>query len=93
MNSLHEELTNARKNFSHSTHSAKTKIAQEELLTKEFFTTFKSRTNNGDIAELYTTASWDDPVHNQDNTTESDKGILKELRKYYSWLYIVKSPP
>eukprot|EP00962_Isochrysis_galbana_P019869 scaffold5791_cov117-Isochrysis_galbana.AAC.1 len=75
MNSLHEELINT---------------PQEELLTKEFFTTFKSRTNNGDIAELYTTASWDDPVHNQDNTTESDKGILKELRKYYSWLYSEK---
>eukprot|EP00962_Isochrysis_galbana_P031602 scaffold10291_cov146-Isochrysis_galbana.AAC.6 len=41
-------------------------------------------------AELYTTASWDDPVHNQNNTTESDKGILKELRKYYSWLYSEK---
>jgi len=53
MNSLHEELINTRKTFSHSTHSAKNKIAQEELLTKEFFTTFKSRTNNGDIAELY----------------------------------------
>eukprot|EP00962_Isochrysis_galbana_P040833 scaffold14854_cov129-Isochrysis_galbana.AAC.12 len=65
-------------------------ISSRGPLTKEFFTTFKSRTNNGDIAELYTTASWDDPVHNQDNTTESDKGILKELRKYYSWLYSEK---
>eukprot|EP00962_Isochrysis_galbana_P015234 scaffold4369_cov149-Isochrysis_galbana.AAC.1 len=79
--------SDTRKTFSHSTQSAKNKIAREELLTKEFFTTFKSRTNNGDIAELYTTASWDNPIHDQDNTTDSDKGILKELRKYYSWLY------
>eukprot|EP00962_Isochrysis_galbana_P015158 scaffold4357_cov113-Isochrysis_galbana.AAC.14 len=90
INNLHEELIHARKNFSHSTQSAKNKIAKEELLTKEFFTTFKSRTNNGDIAELYITPSWDEPTHDQDNTTESDKGILKELRKYYSWLYSEK---
>eukprot|EP00962_Isochrysis_galbana_P033868 scaffold11400_cov134-Isochrysis_galbana.AAC.8 len=43
-----------------------------------------------DIAELYITPSWDEPTHDQDNTTESDKGILKELRKYYSWLYSEK---
>eukprot|EP00962_Isochrysis_galbana_P040473 scaffold14670_cov108-Isochrysis_galbana.AAC.1 len=30
------------------------------------------------IAELYTTASWDNPIHDQDNTTDSDKGILNK---------------
>jgi len=33
INTLHEELIQARKNFSHSTQSARNKVAQEELLT------------------------------------------------------------
>jgi hypothetical protein len=57
---------------------------------KRIFTTFKSRTNNGDIAELYTTASWDSPVHEESHTTDSDQEILRELRRYYVWLYSEK---
>jgi hypothetical protein len=90
INCLHEQLEEARQTFSHTTHSAKRKMAQEELLTKEFFTTFKSRTNNGDIAEIYKTATWDAPAHAEDNTTENDSEILRELRKYYAWLYSEK---
>jgi hypothetical protein len=60
------------------------------LLTKEFFTTFKSRTNNGDIAELYITTSWDAPEHDEVHTTDSDQEILRELRRYYVWLYSAK---
>jgi thymidylate synthase len=82
VNALHEEVEQARKTFSHSTQTAKNKTAKEELLTKEFFSTFKSRTNNGDIAELYTTDTWDAPEHNENKTTDSDNLILKELRKY-----------
>jgi hypothetical protein len=59
INTLNEELEQARKEFAHTTKSARTKAAREELLTKEFFSSFKSRTNNGDIAELYTTPSWE----------------------------------
>jgi hypothetical protein len=87
---LHHEIEQARETFTHSSQSAKNKIVKEELLTKEFFTTFKSRTNNGDIAELYTTASWDSPVHEEAHTTDSDQEILRELRRYYVWLYSEK---
>jgi hypothetical protein len=75
-NRLHTEIEQARKTFTHSSQSAKNKIVKEELLTKEFFTTFKSRTNNGDIAELYTTAPWDSPIHEEAHTTDSDQEIL-----------------
>jgi hypothetical protein len=37
--------------------------------------------------QRYKTASWDDPNHAEDNTTEKDHEILRELRKYYAWLY------
>jgi hypothetical protein len=93
INYLHHEIEQARKTFTHSSQSAKNKIVQEELLTKEFFTTFKSRTNNGDIAELYTTASWDSPVHEEAHTTDFDQEILRELRRYYVWLYSEKPSP
>jgi hypothetical protein len=73
---LHHEIEHARKTFKHSSQSAKNKIVKEELLTKQFFTIFKSRTNNWDIAELYTTASWDSPVHEEAHTTDSDQEIL-----------------
>jgi hypothetical protein len=72
INHLHAEIEQARKTFTNSSQSAKNKIVKEELLTKEFFTTFKSRTNNGDITELYITASWDTPVHEEAHTTDSD---------------------
>jgi hypothetical protein len=58
INSLNEELEHARKEFVHSSRTAKTKAAKEEILSKEFFASFKSRTNNGDIAELY--IPWDE---------------------------------
>jgi hypothetical protein len=53
INSLNEELEHARGEFAHSSRTAKRKAAKDEILTKEFFASFKSRTNNGDIAELY----------------------------------------
>jgi hypothetical protein len=97
INRLHTEIEQARKTFTHSSQSAKNKIVkeelptkEEELLTKEFFTTFESRTNNGDIVELYTTASWGSPVHEEAHTTDSDQEILRELRRYYVWLYSEK---
>jgi hypothetical protein len=90
LNSLNEELAQTRKEFSHTAHSAKNKMAKEELLTKDFFSFFKSSTNNGDIAELYTTASWDTPVHDPAGTTDNDQDILRELSKYYAWLYSEK---
>jgi exonuclease III len=90
INSLNEELEHARKEFAHSSRTAKTKAAKEEILTKEFFASFKSRTNNGDIAELYITPTWEDPTHDQEITTDNDRIILRELRKYYSWLYSEK---
>jgi hypothetical protein len=52
INTLHNEIEQARATFSHTTQTAKNNTAKEELLTKEFFSTFKSRTNNGDIAEI-----------------------------------------
>jgi hypothetical protein len=55
-----------------------------------FFFTFKSRTNNGDIAEIYKTESWDAPQHEENNTTNNDCIILRELRKYYAWLHSEK---
>jgi hypothetical protein len=41
----------------HTQPNSQQKAAGEKLLTKEFISSFKSRTNNGDIAELYTTAT------------------------------------
>jgi hypothetical protein len=82
---LNEKLAQSRANFSHTAHTAK-----EELLTQEFFSSFKSCTNNGDMAELFTTDTWDTPTHNPANTTDKDASILEELRKYYAWLYSEK---
>jgi hypothetical protein len=76
--------------FSHNAHTAQQKAAREELLTKEFFSSFKSRTNNGYIAEIYTTATWAALEHDPASTTENDVFIIKELRKYYIWLYSEK---
>jgi hypothetical protein len=90
INTLHNEIEQARANFSHTTQTAKNNTAKEELLTKEFFPTFKSRTNNGDIADIYKTESWDAPQHEENNTTDNDRIILRELRKYYAWLYSEK---
>jgi hypothetical protein len=90
MKSLNEELEQARVSFSHNAHSAQQKAAREELLTKEFFSSFKSRTNNGDIAELYTTATWEAPEHDLASTTGNDASVIRELRKYYVWLYCEK---
>jgi hypothetical protein len=87
MKSLNEELEKVRVSFSHNANSAQQKAAREELLTTEFFSSFKSRTNDGDIAELYTTATWEAPEHDPASTTENDVSITKELRKYYVWLY------
>jgi thymidylate synthase len=53
INTLHNKIEQARATFSHTTQTAKNNTAKEELLTKECFSTFKSRTNNGDIAEIY----------------------------------------
>jgi hypothetical protein len=64
----------------------KTKYLRKGSLQK----TFKSHTNNGDIAELYTTASWDSPVHEEAHTTDSDQEILRELRRYDVWLHSEK---
>jgi hypothetical protein len=90
INTLHNEIEQARATFSHTTQTAKNNTAKEELLTKDFFFTFKSRKNNGDIAEIYKTESWDAPQHEESNTTNNDRIILRELRKYYAWLYSEK---
>jgi hypothetical protein len=90
INTLHNKIEQARATFSHTTQKAKNKTAKEELLTKGFFSTFKSRTNNGDIAEIYKTESWDAPQHEENNTNDKDRIILRELRKYYAWLYSEK---
>jgi hypothetical protein len=90
INTLHNEIEEARANFSHTTQTDKNNTAKEELLTKEFFSTFKSRTNNGDIAGIYKTEPWDAPQHGENNTTDNDRIILRELRKYYAWLYSEK---
>jgi hypothetical protein len=90
INTLHNEIEQARATFSHATQTAKNNTAKEELLTKEFFSTFKSSTNNGDIAEIYNTESWDPPQHEEKNTTDNDRIILRELLKYYAWLYSEK---
>jgi hypothetical protein len=86
MKSLNEELEKVRVSFFHNAHSAQRKSAREELLTKDFFSSFKSRTNNGDIAELYTTATWEAPEYDPASTTQNDVSIIKELHKYYVWL-------
>jgi hypothetical protein len=45
INTLHNEIEQARATFSHTTQAAKNNTAKEELLTEAFFSTFKSRTN------------------------------------------------
>jgi len=66
-----------------------TRVRKEEESSKEFHRLFKARHTSRDISSMHITPNWNDPQPTGITTT--NKGVARQCRKYYEWLFAAKS--
>jgi exonuclease III/sulfur relay (sulfurtransferase) DsrC/TusE family protein len=86
---LEQKLIDARMKKRKDLWFAFDRAAQAEMSTKKFHKQFRNRLSTHEITSLHITPSWNLPQL-KEGVANSNETILRELTKYYKWLFQAK---